>query len=48
MKTVLTKKLKYIVLVFAVALCVFGIYSGEMEVILKKAVLVCLECCGIG
>lgn len=26
----------------------FGIYRGEMDVVLKKAVHICLECIGIG
>jgi hypothetical protein len=31
-----------------VAMMVFGIYRGEMAVVLAKAVKVCLECIGIG
>ena len=41
-------KIKYLVLILAIAALVFGIYSGEMEVVLAKAVKICLECCGIG
>ena len=26
----------------------FGIYRGEMEVVLTKAVNICMECIGIG
>lgn len=48
MKTLLNEKLKYIILFLAVGLCIFGIQSGEAEVVLKKAVMICLECCGIG
>ncbi|MBR4314274.1 MAG: hypothetical protein IKP66_05125 [Lachnospiraceae bacterium] len=48
MKNLLIEKSKYIILFLAIGLCVFGIYSGEAEVVLKKAVMICLECCGIG
>ena len=41
-------KIKYILLILAVLSCAFGIYSGEMQVVLGKAVRICLECCGIG
>lgn len=41
-------KIKYIILILAVLSCAFGIYSGEMQVVLGKAVRICLECCGIG
>ena len=48
MKTLLNEKLKYIILFLAIVLCIFGIHFGEAEVVLKKAVMICLECCGIG
>lgn len=48
MKNLLIEKSKYIILFLAIGLCVFGIHSGEAEVVLKKAVMICLECCGIG
>ena len=41
-------KIKYIILVIVILSCAFGIYLGEMEVVLGKAVKICLECCGIG
>jgi len=36
------------VFVAGFALLVFGIFRGEVAVVLKKAVAVCLECIGIG
>lgn len=41
-------KIKYIILILAIASLIFGIYSGEMDVVLAKAIKICLECCGIG
>lgn len=35
-------------LFLAAAFIAFGIYRGEMEVVLHKAVMVCLECIGLG
>lgn len=36
------------VLLAGAALCVAGIMRGELTVIMRKAVVVCLECIGIG
>ncbi len=41
-------KIKYLILILAIASCAFGIYIGEMEVVFGKAIKICLECCGIG
>ena len=40
--------LRYILLVLALALCVFGVSRGEMKQVWNKAATICLECCGIG
>ena len=48
MKNFLKNKLKYIVLVAAVASIAFGVYSGEAETVFHKAAAICLECIGIG
>jgi hypothetical protein len=48
MKNFLFKTLKYIILILAIISCFIGIHAGEMEVVLKKAIVICLECCGIG
>ena len=35
-------------LVLGVAFVAIGIYRGEVETVLRKAVMICLECIGIG
>ena len=32
----------------AMALCAFGIWRGEMAMVLAKAVTICMECIGLG
>lgn len=34
--------------IMGLAMMIFGIYRGEMAVVFKKAVSICLECIGIG
>lgn len=36
------------VAVFGLAMMGFGIFRGEVAVVFKKAVNICLECIGIG
>ena len=48
MNTLSKEKIKFIILLVAVVSFLYGIYSGEMEVVLEKAISICLECCGIG
>jgi hypothetical protein len=36
------------VFVAGFALLVFGVFRGEVDVVLRKAINVCLECIGIG
>ncbi|MBR5419927.1 MAG: thioredoxin [Lachnospiraceae bacterium] len=37
-----------ILLLAAVASCIFGLYSGEAKIVYGKAVKICMECIGIG
>ena len=46
--TFFNRKYKYLLLIIALILFFYGIYIGEMEIILAKAINICLECCGIG
>lgn len=37
-----------LVLFIGLGLLLFGIYRGEVNVVLQKAIRICLECIGIG
>ncbi|AGT44866.1 hypothetical protein TPE_2392 [Treponema pedis str. T A4] len=37
-----------IVIVLSLGMMLFGIYRGEVSVVLKKAINICMECIGIG
>lgn len=45
---VVIKSLQIGVIVVGVALMAIGIFHGELAAIFRKAVMVCLECIGIG
>lgn len=47
MKT-LRPYLKYVLLLLGAAFIAVGVLRGEYLVVLKKAVMICLECIGIG
>ena len=36
------------VLVLSVALIILGVYRGETAEVIKKAIMICLQCIGIG
>ena len=36
------------ILVLGILLIVAGVFRGELDAILKKAVIVCMECIGLG
>ena len=40
--------LRATVLIFSLLFVTAGIWQGELSVIMQKAVVVCLECIGIG
>lgn len=37
-----------IIAILGIVLMVYGSHRGEMAVVLKKAIQICLECVGIG
>ena len=39
---------RVVILVIASGLIVYGTARGEMEIVLNKAVNICLECIGLG
>ena len=48
MKELMEQKIKYLLLAAAAASCIYGAMSGQMEAVLNKAAMICLECIGIG
>lgn len=36
------------VIILGIAFVILGVYRGEVETVLRKAVNICLECIGIG
>ncbi len=47
-KIKLKKRIQIVLLLTAVSFIVYGLYRGEVGVILKKAVNICFECIGLG
>ncbi len=43
-----TSRMAVILLAAALAMCLFGAATGEMEDVLFKAVNICMECIGLG
>lgn len=41
-------KIPYILLILFVVFLLSGIFLGEVSVVIRKAVLICYECIGIG
>ncbi|WP_193726009.1 CD1871A family CXXC motif-containing protein [Anaerosacchariphilus polymeriproducens] len=44
----LKRKIQTITCILSAAFIIYGINRGEMEVVLNKAVNICLECIGLG
>jgi len=44
----LTTILPIVILAAGVILIFFGVWRGELQLIMQKAIVVCLECIGIG
>jgi len=47
-KKSLRTALPAVILLAGIIMMFFGIWRGELQMILQKAILVCLECIGIG
>lgn len=42
------KMIQGIIMVSAIAMTAYGVYRGEMPIVLNKAINICLECIGLG
>ena len=42
------RRIAGVLLVAAVMMIIYGMYRGEVSVVLNKAINVCLECIGLG
>lgn len=48
MRRTMSKYVKYLVLIIGFGMLVWGVASGDMLVVFKKAAAICMECIGIG
>lgn len=47
-KLITSRTIGFTLAAVGILMMVFGIYRGEMTVVLTKAVNICMECIGIG
>ncbi len=48
MKREVPLKVTIALILLALALCAFGIYHGEVDIVFAKAINICMECIGLG
>ncbi|WP_297392569.1 CD1871A family CXXC motif-containing protein [uncultured Peptoniphilus sp.] len=48
MKEIVNRKFSYAMLALSIAFIILGVYRGEVDTVLSKAIRICLECVGIG
>ena len=48
MKPKVPLQVTYILILVSIACTAFGIYRGEVDTVLSKAVNICMECIGLG
>lgn len=41
-------KIRWILLIVGIGFVIYGVYRGEVDTVLTKAINICLECVGIG
>lgn len=42
------KMIQGIIMASAIAMTAYGVYRGEIAIVLNKAINICLECIGLG
>ena len=48
MKSFVKNNVKFLLILLSVCLIIVGIELGQPNTVWQKAIIVCLECCGIG
>ena len=48
MKREIPLKVTVALIPLSIACMAFGIYQGELDIVLKKAINICMECIGLG
>ncbi len=48
MKKGIPTRMTVVLLAAAIAVCAFGAFRGELDIVMAKAINICMECIGLG